>query len=412
MAEQRYCPRCRKTMADTNFYTYKNKEKAELCKSCQTAHIDNWDPETFLWLLKEYDVPWIEPEWNVLRDRAYQTAKQKNPNHPMLTGMSVFGKYLSKMKLKQWNKYNWDDTEMLKAQRDAERQAASNGDAELEEQKIAEMREAFERGEITEAQYQTYAEIHAPEPEFEKVNGEIQQVGVDNYSYPQNSNFEQVELIDVGSDLTDEDKRYLAMKWGRLYRADEWVFLEQKYEGFMNSFDIQGEARIETMKMICKTLLKMNQAIDCGDVDTYQKLSRVYDAMMKSAKFTAAQDKESKTDFVDSVGAMVAYCEEHGGQIPRFNIEADYDTIDTIIKDLKEYSRSLIYEDKALAQEIENYIKNKEIADQMRKEREEARLKGLDNIELEDEDYQEFTEEIERQKEIDAENTNEEGEDE
>lgn len=412
MAEQRYCPRCRKTMADTNFYTYKNKEKAELCKSCQTAHIDNWDPETFLWLLKEYDVPWIEPEWNVLRDRAYQAAKQKNPNHPMLTGMSVFGKYLSKMKLKQWNKYNWDDTEMLKAQRDAERQAASNGDAELEEQKIAEMREAFERGEITEAQYQTYAEIHAPEPEFEKVNGEIQQVGVDNYSYPQNSNFEQVELIDVGSDLTDEDKRYLAMKWGRLYRADEWVFLEQKYEGFMNSFDIQGEARIETMKMICKTLLKMNQAIDCGDVDTYQKLSRVYDAMMKSAKFTAAQDKESKTDFVDSVGAMVAYCEEHGGQIPRFSIEADYDTIDTIIKDLKEYSRSLIYEDKALAQEIENYIKNKEIADQMRKEREEARIKGLDNIELEDEDYQEFTEEIERQKEIDAENTNEEGEDE
>ena len=44
MAEQRYCPRCRKTMADTNFYTYKNKEKAELCKSCQTAHIDNFDP--------------------------------------------------------------------------------------------------------------------------------------------------------------------------------------------------------------------------------------------------------------------------------------------------------------------------------------------------------------------------------
>jgi hypothetical protein len=362
--------------------------------------------------LKEYDVPWIEPEWNVLRDRAYQTAKQKNPNHPMLTGMSVFGKYLSKMKLKQWNKYTWADTETLKAQREAQRQAASNGDSELEEDKIAEMREAFERGEITEAQYQTYAEIHAPEPEFEKVNGEIQQVGVDNYAYPQNSNFEQVDLVDVGADLTDEDKRYLAMKWGRLYRADEWVFLEQKYEGFMSSFDIQGEARIETMKMICKTLLKMNQAIDCGDVDTYQKLSRVYDSMMKSAKFTAAQDKESKTDFVDSVGAMVAYCEEHGGQIPRFNIEADYDTIDTIIKDLKEYSRSLIYEDKALAQEIENYIKNKEIADQMKKEREEARLKGIDNIELEDEDYQEFTEEIERQKEIDAENIDEEGEDE
>ena len=412
MAEQRYCPRCRRTMSEVNFYTYKNKEKAEMCKSCQTAHIDNWDPETFLWLLKEYDVPWIEPEWNVLRDRAWQTAKQKNPNHPMLTGMSVFGKYLSKMKLKQWNKYTWDDTEELKEKREAQRLAASNADAMLEEEKkIAEMKEAYERGEITEAQYQTYAEIHAPEPEFERIDGNIQEVGA-AVATPQEAGFEDVDLVDVGADLTDDDKRYLAMKWGRFYRADEWVFLEQRFEGFMNSFDIQGEARIETLKMICKNILKMNQAIDCGDVDTYQKLSRVYDSMMKSAKFTAAQDKESQSDFVDSVGEMVAYCEEHGGQIPKFEIESDYDIIDTIVKDLKDYTRSLIYEDKALAQEVEEYIKNREIADQMKKEREEMKQKGLDHIELEDEDYQEFREEIENQKEIDAEAEQEESEEE
>ena len=54
----------------------------------------------------------------------------------------------------------------------------------------------------------------------------------------------------------------------------------------MDSFDIQGAARIDTLKMICKTSLKMNEAIDCGDIDSYQKLSRVYDSMMKSAKFT------------------------------------------------------------------------------------------------------------------------------
>ena len=32
-----------------------------------------------------------------------------------MTGMSVFGKYLSKMKLKQWKDYGWADTEKLKA---------------------------------------------------------------------------------------------------------------------------------------------------------------------------------------------------------------------------------------------------------------------------------------------------------
>jgi hypothetical protein len=60
----------------------------------------------------------------------------------------------------------------------------------------------------------------------------------------------------------------------------------------MSSFDIQGAARIDTLKKICKTSLKMDQAIDSGDIDSYQKLSRVYDTMMKSAKFTEAQNKD------------------------------------------------------------------------------------------------------------------------
>ena len=185
------------------------------------------------------------------------------------------------------------------------------------------------------------------------------------------------------------------MKWGRLYHADEWVALEQLYNEFMNSFDIQGAARLDTLKMICKTSLKMNQAIDCGDIDTYQKLSRVYDAMMKAAKFTEAQNKEGKGDFVDSVGQLVAFCEKEGGQIPKYEIKTDYDIVDTVIKDLKEYTKSLIYEDKSLAQEIEQYLKNREAADAMRRDKEEAKARGLSEIELSDEDFQEFQEAIE-----------------
>ena len=67
-----YCSKCGKTMAETNFYTYKDGTKAELCKACLTMHINNWDPQTFLWLLEQFDIPYIESEWNTLRDRAYQ----------------------------------------------------------------------------------------------------------------------------------------------------------------------------------------------------------------------------------------------------------------------------------------------------------------------------------------------------
>ena len=75
----------------------------------------------------------------------------------------------------------------------------------------------------------------------------------------------------------------------------------------------------------------------------------MYDSLRKSAKFTAAQNKETKADFVESVGQIVAYCEKMGGQIPRYEIKTPLDVIDKVIDDLKEYNRSLIYEDKALA---------------------------------------------------------------
>ena len=255
MAEQRYCNKCRRTMAESNFYTYRDGTKCELCKACLTMHVNNFDPETYLWLLEKFDVPYIEGEWNVLRDRAYQKDPYK------MTGMSVFGKYLSKMKLNQWKQYRWSDTERLKIE--AEEKAKLNGQkAEMAQQQLEEMKQAFENGEITEAQYQTYAEIHAPEPLVVQPETQPQDTMQNDTYLPANSDFEPVELIDVGADLTTEDKIYLAMKWGRLYRADEWVALEQLYEEFMNSFDIRGAARLDTLKHICKTSLKMSQAIN------------------------------------------------------------------------------------------------------------------------------------------------------
>ena len=387
------CAKCGKTMALTQFYTYKDGSKCELCKACLTMHINNWDPDTYLWLLEKFDVPYIPSAWNDLLNKAYQ----KDPNK--ITPMSVFGKYLSKMKLKQYKPYDhWADTEYWAEKEKLDREKFGTPE-EQAEQKRQEMKEAFERGEITEAQYQTYAETQVPEPVPTAPNPAQSQ---DSF-YPVNGDFEKVELVDVGAELTEEDKVYLAMKWGRLYHADEWVALENLYNEFMNTFDIQGAARIDTLKKICKTSLKMDQAIDMGDIDTYHKLSRVYDPLMKSAKFTEAQNKDGKSDFVDSVGEMVAYCEKNGGQIKRHEIETPYDVVDKIIDDLKLYNKTLINEDKSLAEEIENYLKNRENAERMKRDREEARAKGLDHVELDDDDFVDFKENIQQQIEKDME---------
>ena len=372
-------------MAETNFYTYKDGTKCELCKSCLTMHINNFEPDTFLWLLEKFDVPYIPAEWNILRDRAYAKDPYK------MNGMSVFGKYLSKMKLKQWKNFTWADTERLQAE--AEEKAKLYGQPqEIAEEKLAEMEEAYKNGEITEAQWMTYKEIKAPKPEFQVVSGNtVTTAGPSGSPYPVNDNpFEQVDVPDVGNDLTEEDKVYLAMKWGRLYSSSDWVYLEQKYNDFMNSFDIQGAARIDTLIQICKLSLKMNQALDTGDYDTYAKLSRAYDTLMKSAKFTEAQNKDGDSSEFDSVGAIVAFCEKEGGFIPEYKIEASRDIIDTIIEDNKTYLQTLIHNDTNLSQQIEQFLKKKEIAEEQKRDRQKAKEEGKDVVEISDKDYADF----------------------
>ena len=385
VSEKCTCIKCKRTLADTKFYTYKDGAKCELCKDCLTMHIDPWDPETFLWILEKFDLPYIESEWNILRDRAYA----KDPHK--MTGLSVIGKYISKMKLKQFKNYTWADSDRLNQEANVRLQMMGGSAGTEEEQE--HIKEAYENGEISEAQYKTYIQTTAPEPRFEQISGQIKEVGG---GFPQD-----VELIDVGADLTTEDKVYLAMKWGKMYSAADWVALEKMYNDFQNSFDIQDAATDKTLMFICKTSLKMDQALDIGDFDTYQKLSKVYDAQMKSSKFTAAQNKDEKTKQFDAIGELVAYCEKTKGAIPEYVIDTPLDIVDKVIDDLQTYTRNLITSDSGLAQQIEEYIKKRERADEQRAAKEAAKAKGLDHIELDDDATVEYKESVAQQIEED-----------
>lgn len=405
------CDRCGKRLAQANFYTYRDGSKITICKACLTAHIDNFDKNTFLWVLEKLDIPYVETEWNVLRDKAFDKDPKK------MNGMSVIGKYISKMKLKQWKDYHYADSDRIAEEMNLKSEQKSEKEkAELEKFE-QQLKEQLEKGEITEAEYKTLVRTETQKKDLPKHQGNVitgQVAGGPTSAYDimmgqvrnpfQEQNFlPEDSLIDLGADLSDEDKIYLAMKWGRLYTPAQWVTLETLYNNFMNSFDIQGAARIDTLKKICKTSLKMDQAIDMGDVDTYQKLSRVYDQMMKSAKFTEAQNKESEGDAFDSVSAIVDFVEAHSGAIPKYECKQPQDIMDKIIIDLKEYTRSLIYEDKALAQEIEKYLQDKRIADEMKKDKEAARSKGSAVVELSDEDMIDYKNSIAAMKEQDAE---------
>lgn len=385
------CEKCGRARNEGDFYTYKDGRKTELCKDCLTMHIDNFNPDTYLWLLEKMDVPYIPGEWDILRDRAFA----KNPNK--MNGKYVFGKYLSKMKLNQFNKYTWADTEKLQALK-AEKEKAQQAERDAVDKAFEEeLKKQLELGNITEAEYKTRMPAPVQAAEYQGPTSEELSRQAGNPFMQEK--FVQVDLPDPTDDLTEDDLKYLAMKWGALYQPREWVELEKMYEEMINSFDIQDADTINSLIIICKLNLKANQAIDMGDYDGFAKLSRELGNQRKLANFAAAQrKKEDKSDFIDSVGEMVAYCEKNGGQIPRFEIDEPYDVIDKIINDLKEYNKSLIYEDTALAGQIEDYLKKREILDQKRKDAEEAKAKGLSAPELKDEDIQEYYDEVEKQK--------------
>ena len=380
-----YCEKCNRTMNSEQFYGSSNLNKYQdgklrQCKKCITMHVDNFNPETYMWILQECDVPYIPEEWNKLL-LSYGKDKSK------LTGMTIIGRYLGKMKLKQFRDYRWKDNEFLQEVANSKIEATMKRqgyDAQAIATAIDRATIELPEGELSEPEYAAPTEL--PPNEFEDYFA--QQSGAED------------DLID---DLTDDDKKYLRLKWGKSYKPEEWVKLEQLYEEMMSSYDIQGAGHIDTLKLVCKTSLKANQLIDIGDVEGFQKMSKVYDSLMKSGKFTAAQNKAESGEYVDSISELVELCEKQG-YIERFYIDEPNDKVDETIKDMQRYTKTLIEKETNLSELIEHAVKQnmKEDEDSV-EDTDEIIFDDIDEIEkeLSDKDFEEFNEFKEEESELD-----------
>lgn len=376
MAEY-YCEKCNRTMSAEQFYTsnnlekYPNDGKLNLCKKCITMHVDNWNPDTYLWILQEIDVPYVPEEWNKLLVK-YGADKKK------LTGMSILGRYLSKMKLKQYRDYRWEHTEHL--------QSVAN--KRIEE---AMLRQGYDRVQIDEAIQK--ATFGLPEGDAPPPPSQIEET-VDAPS-ADSSISQQVEE-EMISDLTEEDRKYLCLKWGKSYRPDEWIRLEELFQQMLNSYDIQAAGDLNTLKLACKSSLKANQLLDLGDIDGAQKAGKMYDSFMKAGKWTAQQNKTEDSELIDSVGELVALC-ELDGFIPKYFVDEPKDKADRVLQDLQKYTKDLIENESGLSVMMERaavQIKEEEeriaAAAQMGEDADEEAMFNYDQPVFETEDYSAF----------------------
>ena len=380
--KQYYCEKCNRTMGAEQFYSsnnlekYPNEGKFLQCKKCITMHVDNWNPDTYLWILQEADVPYIPDEWNKLMAKYARDPKK-------VSGTTILGRYLSKMKLKQYKDYRWKDTDFLQ---------------ELANNKIEQTmkRQGFSAAEITQAIEKASFSIpegELQEPVYDTTPQDVEQVE-DYFADPHENDFIE--------DLTEEERIYLRLKWGKTYKPEEWIKLEQLYNEMMESYDIQSAGHIDNLKLVCKTSLKANQLIDIGDIEGFQKMSKVYDSLMKSGKFTAAQNKAEQGEFVDSISELVAICEKEGF-IPRYHTDDPMDRVDETLADLKFYTKTLVTEEMNLGNLIESAVK--EMAKQEAKEEDEDvedEIMSLEEIDmLKDEDFAEYGDFLEEQSDED-----------
>ena len=384
---KRYCQKCNTTKNEDNFYTSNDKTKypdgrLNLCKDCLTMRVNNWEPDTYMWILQECDVPYIPDEWNKL-----MASYAKDPSK--VTGVTIIGRYLAKMKLKQFKDYRWKDTAFLQ---------------ELEQNKMeqAMKRQGYDIQQITEAKER--AKFEVPEEPLEIPQSAVTPAPAQEFTYngiappPPPPYFndpfgldDEPEDTSIVDSLTEEDKLMLRMKWGKTYKPDEWVQLEKLYNEMMESYDIQSAGHIDTLKMICKTSLKANQLLDMGDVDGAQKMVKMYDMLMKSGKFTAAQNKSESGNAVDSISELIAMCEKDGF-FPRYYVDGPQDKVDRTLQDLQKYTRSLVTEEMNLGNLIESAVKQIQ-ADKEKEELRDADAAGDDDAfeaELFDEDEKAF----------------------
>lgn len=344
------CKKCGRERAATKFFKKKTKERIDICVDCLTMYIDNYDYTTFSWILEMFDIPYIKNVWIKMANDIYL----KNP--AKFSNRSVIGKYIRTMNMKQYADYCFADSDKLNM---AQEMAKERREATVDKDYVLQLQKELEEGKISKAQYDTLSpetpsSIDKEEEEFIALKEEaikpIQQ-GADEG--------------EIRKQLTDEEYQYLLMKWGYLYQPSQLVQMEKLYNKYANEYELNVD-REDTLKKICKTSLKMDEALDVGDTQSYQKLASVYDQLRKAGKFTEVQNKEEQERYLDSIGELVALCEREGGPIKEFVDPDEYpqDKVDFTIKDLKSYNYNLATNELNLGDLIQTYINKLDKAEQ------------------------------------------------
>lgn len=351
------CSSCNRSFWRKDFYVDKNGNPMHRCKKCMAIMIDINSPSTVMNIMKEIDIPFIPDEWQVLRERyEFTTNKEGNKVRNPNANQSILGRYIGKMKLVQYADLKFEDTDKFVKEHEERKQVEKT-------RVLGQIEQALEQGGSVDSALASLLESSGFTLGQENPKIVIKEVEVEPTQEPA----EPELYYDAGRrGLKKSELKDLKIKWGNLYTEDELVRLETFYSEMHESYDITSASHEDYLKQIVKTSLRMHAQIDNGDYEGYKKLVEVYDKMMKSAKFTASQEKKEER-FIDSISEMARLCEEVDF-IPVYHTDEPQDIVDVTLRDMNNYTRNLIANELNLDDLIEKGLE--QIVTEQERERE------------------------------------------
>ena len=92
------CKRCLADKQETEFLTGRDNKHLCICRECVNKLVNPDDSNTFMWMLKELDIPYIEKYW---KERQESRARREKP--------LLLGQYVAYMGLMSFRQWRWDD---------------------------------------------------------------------------------------------------------------------------------------------------------------------------------------------------------------------------------------------------------------------------------------------------------------
>lgn len=342
MSNKKTCKCCGRQMDLKNFFASKNKELhpdgyLDIDKNCALMFFEYSNPATFMSILKEADIPWLPHKYLEI---LYSDFKPTQPNNKALVG-----KYISKMKLSQYNKYGFYDSLSLQEE------------------------EGYTKEELSDPFKYQYPDWGMP-PDFSIP------LDIDMDRMPQGSKnpedsqpafiAAQKGGIIAGVDtsiLTEEDIQYLSNHWGATTSLEQCIECERKYQQMINNeYEVKTTTHKDYIKKICTLSVTADATLEAGDIDGYSKLMKTYDQITKAANLQPKDAAQESGDQYMDIGTIARICEEDDF-IPNWNVELDQDKIDLTIVDFKLYLKRLINNDPSIKEmmlDVEKKIKAKD----------------------------------------------------